>query len=100
MVYQTEKTLADMGDKLSADDKGKVDAALQSVKTALSGTDTDAIKNATENLKKTFYDISEKLYSQAAPIRARIPARAMIPTWVRTPAVTITAATTTTLITP
>jgi molecular chaperone DnaK len=67
MVYQTEKTLADMGDKLSADDKGKVDAALQSVKTALSGTDTDAIKNATENLKKTFYDISEKLYSQAAP---------------------------------
>ncbi|MBE6949538.1 MAG: molecular chaperone DnaK [Ruminococcaceae bacterium] len=67
MVYQSEKTLSEMGDKLDAGDKSTVEAAINNVKTALQGTDTAAIKNATEELKKTFYSISEKLYNQANP---------------------------------
>lgn len=66
MVYQTEKTLAEMGDKIDAADKSEVENALSKLKTALSGTDTEAIKNATEELTQAFYKVSEKLYSQAA----------------------------------
>ncbi len=64
MVYQTEKILDEMGDKVDAGDKGSIDAALNKVKDALKGTDTQAIKNATEELKKAFYAVSEKLYAQ------------------------------------
>ena len=67
MVYQTEKTLSEMGDKLDAADKSEVEGKLASLKTALQGTDTAAIKTATEELTQAFYKISEKLYSQAAP---------------------------------
>jgi len=62
MVYQTEKTLSEMGDKLDAADKGEVEAKLASLKTALTGTDTASIKAATEELTQAFYKISEKLY--------------------------------------
>jgi molecular chaperone DnaK len=65
MVYQSEKTLSDMGDKLDASDKSSVESAISKVKTSLSGTDINAIKNATEDLKKAFYAVSEKIYSQA-----------------------------------
>ncbi len=65
MVYQTEKILSEMGDKVEASDKGAIDAALNKVKNALKGSDTQAIKDATEELKKAFYAVSEKLYSQA-----------------------------------
>ena len=65
MVYQTEKTLSEMGDKLDAADKGEVEQKLASLKTALSGTDTEAIKNATESLTQAFYKVSEKLYQAA-----------------------------------
>jgi molecular chaperone DnaK len=64
MVYQTEKTLEEMGDKIDAADKSEVDAALATLKTALSGSDTAAIKSATEALTQTFYKVSEKLYAQ------------------------------------
>ena len=64
MVYQTEKTLAEMGDKLDAADKGEVESKLSALKTALSGTDTAAIKDATEALTQAFYKVSEKLYGQ------------------------------------
>ncbi len=67
MVYQTEKTLQEMGDKLPASDKSEIEGALASLKTALSGTDTQAIKSATETLTQVFYKVSEKLYQQAAP---------------------------------
>jgi molecular chaperone DnaK len=67
MVYQSEKTLDEMGDKIEADDKQKVDEALSKVKTALSGTDTEAIKQAVSELEKAFYAVSEKLYSQVNP---------------------------------
>ena len=65
MVYQTEKTLEEMGDKLDAGDKANIEGELNRVKEALKGTDTQAIKDATEGLTKAFYAVSEKLYSQA-----------------------------------
>ena len=64
MVYQTEKTLDEMGDKIPAGDKGDIESKLNALKDALKGTDTNAIKNATEELTKAFYAVSEKLYSQ------------------------------------
>ena len=66
MVYQTEKTLEEMGDKISAGDRSDVEARLNALKDALKGTDTTSIKNATEELTRAFYAVSEKLYSQAA----------------------------------
>ncbi|WP_300637797.1 molecular chaperone DnaK [uncultured Oscillibacter sp.] len=67
MVYQTEKTLADMGDKIPADDKGKVQGALDKLKETLKGQDMAAIKADTEALQQAFYAVSEKLYQQANP---------------------------------
>jgi molecular chaperone DnaK len=65
MVYQTEKTLEDMGDKVSASDKANVESALGKLKETLKGSDTQAIKSATEDLSKAFYAVSEKMYGQA-----------------------------------
>ena len=65
MVYQTEKALGEMGDKLDAAEKGEVEAKLGALKTALTGTDTAAIKSATEELTQAFYKISEKIYQAA-----------------------------------
>jgi len=67
MVYQCEKTLAEMGDKIPADDKAKVQGALDKLKESLKGTDTAAIKADTEALQQAFYAVSEKLYQQANP---------------------------------
>ena len=67
MVYQSEQTLAEMGDKLSPEDKKTIEDAVQKVKNASSGTDSGAIKAATEELQKAFYAVSEKLYQQANP---------------------------------
>ncbi len=64
MVYQTEKTLSEAGDKLDPADKSEIEAKLASLKTALTGTDTAAIKQATEELTQAFYKVSEKLYQQ------------------------------------
>ncbi len=66
MVYQTEKTLDELGDKVSSEDKSSVEAALNKAKEALKGTDMDAIKAATEELAKVFHPIAEKLYAQQA----------------------------------
>ncbi len=66
MVYQSEKTLSELGDKLAADEKSKIEAAIEKVKTALNGTDVEAIKAATEELTQAFYAVSEKLYQQQA----------------------------------
>ena len=67
MVYQTEKTLAEMGDKLDPADKSEVEGKLQALKTALTGTDSAAIKSATEELTQAFYKVSEKMYQAANP---------------------------------
>jgi len=67
LVYQTEKTMNDLGDKLSEEDKSAVQPPLDSLKEALKGTDTEAIKAATEALNQKFYEISAKLYQNANP---------------------------------
>ena len=67
VVYQTEKALEDAKDKISADDKATVEAALNKLKDALKGTDVAAIKAATEEASKAFYPIAEKMYQQANP---------------------------------
>ena len=67
MVYQSEKTLSEMGDKIPADDKSKVQAGIDKLKETLKGTDTAAIKAATDELTQAFYAVSEKLYQQANP---------------------------------
>ncbi|MBQ6206807.1 MAG: Hsp70 family protein, partial [Oscillospiraceae bacterium] len=67
MVYQSEKTLSEMGDKIPADDKSKVQGGIDKLKEALKGTDSAQIKSATEELKQAFYAVSEKLYQQANP---------------------------------
>ncbi len=64
MVYQTQKTLEEMGDKLPAEDKANVENALNHLKETLKGTDSQAIKAATEDLTKAFYAVSEKRYAQ------------------------------------
>jgi molecular chaperone DnaK len=64
MVYQSEKTLKELGDKLGADDKAKIETEINNVKEALKGTDSEKIKAATEALTQAFYDISSKIYQQ------------------------------------
>ena len=65
LVYNSEKTLKDLGDKISGEEKAKVEAEIANVKKALEGTDIENIKQATEKLTTAFYEISEKLYKQA-----------------------------------
>ncbi len=67
MVYQTEKALSDLGDKVSDSEKAPVQAAIDHLKETLKGNDVAAIKAATEECQKAFYAISEKLYQQQAP---------------------------------
>ena len=67
LVYQSEKTLAELGDKVEQADKDAVQAEVDKVKEALKGTDNEQIKAATEALQQKFYEISTKLYQQANP---------------------------------
>ena len=66
MVFQTEKALSELGDKVDAGEKADVEAKLNALKEALKGTDIEAIKAKQEELQKAFYAISEKVYKQAA----------------------------------
>jgi len=70
VVYQSEKTLNEMGDKVSESDKAPVLAAIEKLKEAQKGTDVEAIKAATDEVQKAFYAVSEKLYQNAAPQEA------------------------------
>ncbi|MDD3766987.1 MAG: molecular chaperone DnaK [Eubacteriales bacterium] len=67
MVYQSEKALTDLGDKVSAEEKASVQAEIDKVKKALESDNTEEIKAATEELSKKFYEISQKLYQNANP---------------------------------
>ena len=67
LVFQSEKALADLGDKVSADEKGAVEAEINKVKEALKGTDTEMIKMAADGLSKKFGEIAQKVYAQQAP---------------------------------
>ncbi|MBO4429022.1 MAG: molecular chaperone DnaK [Clostridia bacterium] len=64
LVIQCEKTLNDVGDKVSESDKSAVREEIEKVKEAIKSDSADTIKSATDNLQKKFYEISEKLYSQ------------------------------------
>ena len=64
MVFQTEKAMEEMGGKMDAGDRSNIENALGKLKETLKGSDTEAIKNATEELQKAFYAVSEKLYQQ------------------------------------
>ena len=66
-IYQTEKTLNELGDKIDASEKSKIQAAVDNLKELNKGTDIAAIKAATEEVQKAFYAASEKLYQQANP---------------------------------
>ena len=67
MVYQAEKTLSEVGDKVPESEKAPIQAGIEKLKETLKGEDTDAIKAATEELTQAFYKMSEKLYQQQAP---------------------------------
>ena len=67
MVYQTEKTLGELGDKISADEKASIQTAVDKLKELNKGTDLAAIKAAIDEVQQAFYKVSEKLYQQANP---------------------------------
>ena len=67
MVYECEKLLSESGDKFDATDKSDLEGKLNTLKEALKGTDTAAIKSAQEALTSKFYEVSQKLYQQANP---------------------------------
>ena len=64
MVFQTEKALGELGDKVSPSEKSECEAKLNALKEALKGTDIEAIKAKQDDLQKAFYAISEKVYQQ------------------------------------
>ncbi|MDU5208359.1 MAG: molecular chaperone DnaK [Clostridium sp.] len=65
VVYQTEKTLNELGDKVSAEDKAKIEAKLEEVKKIKDGEDLEAIKKAMDDLTQEFYAVSSKIYADA-----------------------------------
>ena len=65
MIFQSEKTITEIGDKLPESDLAEVKAALETLKETVKGNDTEAIKRDTEALEKAFYAVSEKLYKQS-----------------------------------
>lgn len=65
LVFQTEKTLKDLGDKVSSEDKGKIEAEISDVRSALAGSDNAAIKAAADKLSQVSYDVFGKVYQQA-----------------------------------
>jgi len=67
LVYQTEKTMKDLGDKISADDKSRIESEVANVKKALEGSDSTQIKSATEKLTEVSYEVFGKIYQQSAP---------------------------------
>ncbi len=67
LVYNCQKTIEELGDKISGEEKAKANTEIDNVKKALEGSDVEKIKEATESLTKVFYSITEKLYSQANP---------------------------------
>lgn len=67
LVYQCEKAVKDAGDKIDDATKSMVETEVNKVKDALKGTDTDAIKKATEELQEKFYSVAQQMYQQANP---------------------------------
>ena len=73
-VYQCEKTMEELGDKLEEADKTELQSKVDALKETLKGEDDEAIKSAQEELMKKFYEVSEKIYKAAAPEQGAAPA--------------------------
>lgn len=73
-VYQCEKTMEELGDKLEEADKTELQSKVNALKETLKGEDDEAIKAAQEELMKKFYEVSEKIYKAAAPEQGAAPA--------------------------
>ena len=73
-VYQCEKAIEELGDKLEEADKTELQAKIDALKETLKGDNDDAIKAAQEELMKKFYEVSEKVYKAAAPAEGAAPA--------------------------
>jgi molecular chaperone DnaK len=71
LIYTAEKTKKDLGDKLTQDQKNKVDASVSALKDALAGTDVDKIKAKSDELTKTLQEVGTAVYQQAASEQAR-----------------------------
>ena len=67
LIYNSEKTLGELGDKISGEEKAKVEAEIENTRKALDSNNTENIKEATEKLTKVFYEMSEQLYKNANP---------------------------------
>jgi molecular chaperone DnaK len=70
LVYSTEKTLKEHGEKVSGDTRGKIEGAVNNLKEAMKGEDADAIKKAIENLGTTSQELGKVLYEEAAKKQA------------------------------
>ena len=66
LVYNCQKTIDELGDKISGEEKARAEAEIEKVNKALEGKDAEEIKKATDSLTQVFYSISEKLYAQTA----------------------------------
>ena len=66
LVYETEKTMKELGDKIAESDKSRINAEVENVKSALNGSDSEAIKAATEKLTEASYEVFGKIYQQQA----------------------------------
>ena len=64
MCYQMRKSMTDFGDKVSADDKAKVEPKITALEEALKGTDIEAVKKAKEELQSAFYEVAQKVYQE------------------------------------
>ena len=73
LIYQSEKALDEMKDKLDPAEVSDLQSGVDKVKEALKGTDTEAIKAATESLTQSFYKVSEKMYAQASAAAGQQP---------------------------
>ena len=67
LIYNSEKTLNELGDKISGEEKAKIETEIEATKKALESNNTEEIKEATEKLTKVFYEMSEQLYKNANP---------------------------------
>ena len=67
VIYQTEKTLGELGDKVTDAEKAPILAAIEKLKEENKGNNVQAIKDATDAVQKAFYAVSEKMYQNAAP---------------------------------
>jgi molecular chaperone DnaK len=67
LVYQTEKALRDLGDKVPASERGDIETKINNLKSAAQGEDVNQIRKASENVQQAFHALSQQLYAQGQP---------------------------------